>query len=51
MLGGTQKNRKGKVTQGPINRTVGNIVIEFAEKSERFCSTTSQRYVAGIQQG
>ena len=51
MLGGRQKNARGKETQWPINRAVLKAVIEFAEKSQRFCSRTSQRYVAASQQG
>jgi len=49
MLGGRQKNAQGKMTQWPANRAVLNAVIEFAEKSERFCSRTSPRYVVASQ--
>ena|SRR5579871_119330 len=51
MLGGWQKNAQGKATQWPINRAGLNAVIEFAEKSQRFWSRTSQRYVAASQEG
>jgi hypothetical protein len=43
MLGGWQKNGQGRKTQGPINRAVLNAVIEFADKSGRFCSRVPQR--------
>ena len=36
MLGGWERNGQGKITQWPIDRTVLNAVIEFAEVSQRF---------------
>ena len=57
MLGGWQKNAQGRMTQWPINRAALNAVIEFAEKSERFCSRTPRRHdtrmatrMAGIEE-
>jgi hypothetical protein len=50
MPGGWKRNARGKLEQWPIDRMVLSAVLEFARKSERFCSRSSQNGTIETQQ-